>query len=428
MIDPITPNDECLEENIGKLMSCSEPRSAMPEASKSKVLSALLQGAAAVQMTERGTALDLTVMPGSIPCAGIQPEIMKNKRMNVRRCAKIAAAMVVVIGLGGVLTWLVPGDRASGIVFADVVRHFIQAATAKYTVVIELEGHKPVSISRMQDFENKSWPYDNSGPMGIQMLPRDWGSSRQASDPTSEGFKGETLYFFGRADREGIQDFFELMGRVHAQAKADLGNRDIDGRQVTGFRLEQGGTVYSIWADAATGLPLQIEITNQRLLGKGKVALKQFEFDVAVPTRQYGMGGFDSSRWKWTLSEEELIKALQRWAKRHDGRFPPYLTHQAWFFNTPEFFRNADLSIKDKQFVFSGHAQAVVKGVAFANQLPPGDNWYYLGEGMTLDPQDGQTPICWYQPEGSKTYRAICRNLSARTMEPDELLNRAIAE
>ncbi len=337
----------------------------------------------------------------------------------VRWSVIAAAAAIVLVVLG-----LWPqgnGRNGIGIVFADVVQHFAKAGSAKYTVVIELEGHRPVSISRMQDFENRDWPLGDSGPMGIQMLPRDWTSSRGACDPMSEGFEGATLYFFGRADDEGMQDFFEVMGQAHKQAKADLGKREIDGQPAAGFHFEQEGTSYSVWANATTGLPLQIEITNQRLLGQGKVTVKDFEFDVEIPMRQYGMAGYLPGHWRWEFSEEELTKALRRWAKRHDGQFPPYLVHQAWFFNRPDDFRDPNLSITDKQFAFDGHTQPVVKGIAFANQLPPGDNWHYMGKGMTLDPQDGKTPICWYQPEGSPTYRVIYRNLSIRDVAADKL-------
>jgi hypothetical protein len=36
------------------------------------------------------------------------------------------------------------------------------------------------------------------------------------------------------------------------------------------------------------------------------------------------------------------------------------------------------------------HTEPVVEGVAFAKQLPAGDNWNYLGKGMNLDPAGAQ--------------------------------------
>lgn len=342
--------------------------------------------------------------------------------------AAVAAAVVLAIGL-----WPGKTGRTSsnGIAFADVVRHFTNARTAKYTVVIELEGQDPVTIKKKQDFdpERKGWgrSWDNSGPMGIQMLPRDWTSSRQASDPMSAAFKGETLYFFGRADGEGMQDFFQVMGQVHKQTKADLGNQEIDGQPAIGFHFEQDGTAYSIWANATTGLPVRIDVTNQRLLGQGKVTVRAFEFDVEIPRPEGGMGGFRRGSFKYSLTEAELISALQRWAKRHDGRFPRFLAHQVWFFDTPEYFRSPKLSLEDKQFIFVMDTQVIIGGIAFASRLPPGNNWNYLGKGMTLDPQDAETPICWYQPEGSQTYRVIYRNLSIRDVAADKLLPTTVA-
>jgi len=364
--------------------------------------------------------------------AEIQPETINKRSINMNRIAKIAAIVVIVIGLGGMLARFIPGNRKAGIVFADVVRHFTKAHTAKYSVVIELEGHKPVTIKRKQDFEYKyaGWgsPWDKSGPMGIQMLPRDWARNRQASDPMSGDFEGETLYFFGQADGEGIRDFFQVMGQVHQHAEADLGNQNIEDQPATGFRFEQDGTVYSIWASADTGLPLRIDITNPRLLGQGKVTLNEFKFDVEIPKPAMGMGGVLFREWKWTVSEDELVDALRRWAKRRDGRLPAYLVHQAWFFNTPEYFRNPDLDLETRQQIFKLNSQVIIRGVMFASQLPAGDDWHYLGREMTLDPEDDQTPICWYRPEGSQTYRVIYRDLSVQDVSADELPMSAVAE
>lgn len=343
-------------------------------------------------------------------------------RYNTVRWAAVAAAIAIAfISLAG---WLKLSNGKSGLVFADVVRHFTEARTAKYTVVVELEGQDPVTFNKQQDFDAESKgmgkPWDNTGPMGMQMLPREWTSSRQASDPMSEGFKGETIYFFGQADGEGMQDFFQVMGQVHKQARADLGSREIDGQPAVGFHFEQDGTAYSIWANAASGLPVRIDISNERLLGQGRVTVSDFEFDVEIPRPRMGMAGFGPG-FKYSLTEAELIDALRRWANRHDGRLPRFLAHQAWFFDAPDYFRSPKLGALRRQQIFIMHTRVIIRGVAFASQLPSGDNWKYLGQGLTVDPQDSRTPICWYQPEGSQDYRVIYRDLSVRDVPVDKL-------
>jgi hypothetical protein len=335
--------------------------------------------------------------------------------------AGLAACILILVGLGGLLSRRVSGPRQPGMVFAEVVRHFVDARSARYRIVIELEGHGPVTLSHEQDFENRVQPYNRSGPMGIQMLPRDFSSSRGACDPMSTAFQGRTLYLFGKTDGEGMQDFFQVMGRAHQQARAELGRRNLDGRVAAGFRFEEQGTGYSIWAAVDSGLPLQVEITNPQLLGRGRVTLKDFEFDVDIDMPQLGMAGFDRRRWRWSLDEGELVGELRRWAKRHRDELPPCLVHQAWFFEQPDEFMNPEVSVKDKQFAFARNTRVIVRGVAFANQLPPGDHWRYLGKGLTVDAADDATPVCWYQPEGSTMYRVIYRNLAVRDLPPGGL-------
>jgi len=179
-------------------------------------------------------------------------------------------------------------------------------------------------------------------------------------------------------------------------------------------RTSEAGTlpVYAIWASAETGLPLQIDITNERLLGQGKVTIEGFEFDVDVPAPQLGMAGFMPGQWKWSLSEDQLVDALQGWVERHDGQFPACLTHQAWFYNTPDFLQDYGASREDRRKMLTLNARVLVGGILFPGQLPAGDDWTYHGNGMTFDPGDNETPICRYRPEGSETYRVIYRDLS----------------
>ena len=55
----------------------------------------------------------------------------------------------------------------------------------------------------------------------------------------------------------------------------------------------------------------------------------------------------------------------------------------------------------------------------FVRSLPARANWHYAGAEATFG--DKTTPICWYRPQGSETYRVIYADLSVLDVAPAEL-------
>ena len=64
-------------------------------------------------------------------------------------------------------------------------------------------------------------------------------------------------------------------------------------------------------------------------------------------------------------------------------------------------------------------AQKSTLGCAFIEQLPEGSDYQYVGEDVKLG--DANTPVCWWKPPGSKTYRVVYGDLSIRDVEPSDL-------
>ena len=53
----------------------------------------------------------------------------------------------------------------------------------------------------------------------------------------------------------------------------------------------------------------------------------------------------------------------------------------------------------------------------FVRHLPKQADWHYAGADATLG--DAATPIFWYRPQGSETYRVIYADLSVRDVAPE---------
>ena len=97
-----------------------------------------------------------------------------------------------------------------------------------------------------------------------------------------------------------------------------LGEKDIDGRRVVGFRISIDGSVFNVWGDPKTGSPVRIEMTTA-IMPNVKVTMSDFEFNVPLdeslfsvePPAGYEVGSFviehptyDSSK----TEEKDLIE------------------------------------------------------------------------------------------------------------------------
>ena len=61
----------------------------------------------------------------------------------------------------------------------------------------------------------------------------------------------------------------------------------------------------------------------------------------------------------------------------------------------------------------------VTRGFMFMYAMKPENDWHYAGEGVPLG--EAPTPICWWRPDGSETYRVIYGDLSIEDVAPEDL-------
>ena len=61
----------------------------------------------------------------------------------------------------------------------------------------------------------------------------------------------------------------------------------------------------------------------------------------------------------------------------------------------------------------------MIRGWIFFRLLKPENDWHYVGNGVKLG--DAESPVCWYRPDGSETYRVIYGDLSIKDVAPENL-------
>jgi hypothetical protein len=64
-------------------------------------------------------------------------------------------------------------------------------------------------------------------------------------------------------------------------------------------------------------------------------------------------------------------------------------------------------------------AMKMQPGFIFVQLLKAENDWHYVGENVKLG--DAESPVCWYRPTNSETYRVIYGDLSIKNVAPKDL-------
>jgi len=70
------------------------------------------------------------------------------------------------------------------------------------------------------------------------------------------------------------------------------------------------------------------------------------------------------------------------------------------------------------QFLFVEFT-VICPGFIFVQLLKAENDWHYVGKNVKLG--DSESPVCWYRPDSSETYRVIFGDLSVKDVAPENL-------
>ena len=192
------------------------------------------------------------------------------------RTARIAAALIIVVGLSSLATWLMPSRSGSGIAFAQVLEHFQSAPGFAATTRIEGEEDRE-SLADQRIYCRGSRIRLETPGMVAQVMATDLGQvlTLNMTDRTA----AVKDYAEEKGARSGARpDLIVKLSTLKTGSEKRLGEKIIDGRQATGFRITSEGTGWTIWADATTGQPVRVEMKNEQI-ADGTVVVEDFEFD-----------------------------------------------------------------------------------------------------------------------------------------------------
>ena len=354
-----------------------------------------------------------------------KPEIWRTIMNSKTRRFATAAVIVIAVIIG--LYYLAGPVSVTTSAYAEVAQRLQNARTLLYTVtsttpvqgmpnmVMEVAFKEP-GYMRMTMPGGYVSVMDCIQGKGLSIIPpKKQFIEMQISNLPNDG---------GRRQFDAIEKLRSLPDR----ADEVLGERQIDGRTVQGFRVTEEGMTNTVWIDPKTRELVEVEMAFDNAPGMNG-RMTDFRFDAELSDDLFSIAPPDGyTRLNLQVdggeaSENDLIEYLRLWSSwTTDGTFPPTLNPAELAKVSMELvkagkFRPAQPSNGQEDLL--KHTMKMTRGMMFVLKLPAESNWRYAGEKVKYG--DAQTPIFWYQPSGSATSRVIYGDLSVKDVTPENL-------
>ena len=253
---------------------------------------------------------------------------------------KVAVAALVIVAVGIGISEITGGTPA----FAQVVRSILEARTATFRVVTNAPDQPATSMEgKFMDPGLGRYTTMHAGDVEtIMILDYVDGEGLVLSPSQMIAMTIELKDRPDELDPGEINIFKVLRDRIiSAQENLDesveyLGESQIDGRNVIGYRMTVDGADATIWADVDSLLPLQIEYSMGEALGQPiTVTMMDIKFNVPLDPGDFSTNVPDGYTEQTvqvdasTPTETDLVEMLGLWVEITDGQFPSDLNREA---------------------------------------------------------------------------------------------------
>jgi outer membrane lipoprotein-sorting protein len=345
--------------------------------------------------------------------------IMKTKT------TKLSAAAAIIIAV--LVSFHYLGGSASS-VYADVVERLQKARTLLYTITTTtpVEG---MTDMRMEIAFKEPGYMRMTMPGGYVSVLDDIQGRALSIIPARKQFI--EMDMSNLPDDAGRRQFdaIEKLRSLPERADEVLGEREIDGGTVQGYRVTEDGVTNTVWIDPKTRELVKVQMEFDNAPGMSGT-MSDFRFDVELNDTLFSLtppDGYTRLGLQVDVSEaseQDLIEFLKLWSTwTKDGTFPPTLNPVELAKVSMEMAKSGKFG--DEQIIQTPdqanpeHTMKVTRGMMFMMKLPAESNWRYAGENVKYG--GAETPIFWYKPAGAATYRVIYGDLSVRDVAAEEL-------
>jgi hypothetical protein len=362
-------------------------------------------------------ALDKSKTQTTVEPTNIWRTIMRS------RVTQIAAAAVIIIAiLTATHFW---GNPMESMTWADVVQPILTARTVIFNVVMSEAEDAPVMKAMNMGTQRVRTELLSPDGKTVQVIAIiDYNALRMLQLIPEK----KTAIFTDLKDLpEKPKNILKEMRNIITDLQNDpdvsveaLGEKEMDGRVAKGFRATGPDGEVTVWADSKTTLPIRMEQTWRQM----QFVCTNFQFDAEMDESLFSMeipeGYSEPVQGELSIegsNDEDLVTTLRIWAEVIlDDVFPRDFTGQAYLEDVKA-NRQKFVNLQDKEKIEM--AMKMQPGFIFVQLLKSENDWHYVGKNVKLG--DAESPVCWYRPDDSKTYRVICGDLSVKDVAPEDL-------
>jgi outer membrane lipoprotein-sorting protein len=349
------------------------------------------------------------------------------------KVTKLAAAAGIIIAVLAGINYFVGSIGVATPAFADIVRPFLSARTATFKGTMKVEGAPTQTFEGMFMEPARMRQTTAEGVTVISDLQQ--GKIITLVPAQKQAMVIEMQNIPEEKDQSQLNFFHEVRRRIlEAQETKDesvefLGEQEINGVLAIGYNVRKPAADMIIWANKETKMPIRLEISNGPVTNIMSnivfdVELDESLFDLKIPE------GYTVRTMQVDASEpteKDLLEMFRIWAEHMDGNLPSVLDMNA----SMEFVKYQQKKMKEEGQELSeqemmekilGTQKTIMKmsrGGMFVQQLPPDSDWHYVGKDVKLG--DADTPVFWYRPKDSETYRVIYGDLNVKDVTPENL-------
>lgn len=350
-------------------------------------------------------------------------EIMR--RPIPRLVAVAAASLLITAG------WMLfPGHQSVAQAFNRIAHSITAATTARFQMEVQIEGQPK---QKFQAYYMAPGRFRQE--IGAIVNVSDFNAGKSITWMTNIK-KATVMNRKPGKDRAGdknqpSENFFEQLRELLSQ-KPDaagpdyqaLGEKEINGRRATGFRLVTPVYTTTLWGDPDSGAPVLVDAKFNGT-PPAEVTISNFEINPALdptlfdlkPPAGYQVQSLDVDGSK--PGERDLIDGLRTFAELSGGDFPDELGLN------PAGMGKLFAKLMEGKVARAGQkpsdaemqkmmkdAMTIGRGFGFAIKLPASADAHYAGKGVKRDTPD--RAIFWYKPEGATKYRVLYADLSIK--------------
>ena len=334
----------------------------------------------------------------------------------------VAASIVVLVGVAALWVVLVRG----GVAFADVLQQIREIHTVKYkqTINFSMTGDAPsTSTSEVLVADRyRSRSTSSDGHVIISDLAPG-NDSILTLNPQKR--RAIVMRMTGREAYEQ-PNLLDRVLKLDEKKARPIGRKEIAGRVADGFRVDTDDQNNTFWIDPQTRLPVWVEFGSKPgYTPLMNVVMTDFEWNVPVDESLVSMTlppGYEQNDLSMDLSkptEKDLVAGLKSFAEFNQERFPDDCSMKGFIAIAKSLEAKKDTIPSAERTKLAQRLMPIGRAFLFAGNPTLGQDWHYAGKNIPLG-QAG-TPILWYKPTDSATYRVIYADLTVADIQPADV-------